>query len=330
MAKRVPGDRRTGPLAAGLRRGPAPSRVCSTSRPICSTRASTRVEALLAAEPLDEPDLGRLAVEVAVEVEEMGLEQRHLGVHVEGRAAPERDRGRPLHAVGVDVRAGVDAVGRQAQPGRDGDVGRGEPELPAPPVAGLDRRRGPRGDAAGGRRGGPPPPLAPRRAAAGSRSTSTAGRSPRPRPAPARGRAPRTRARRPSARAGARCRGAGSRSGSRRRRSRAGRRGCSTSTSRTKSSAGSWLRDSSKVSTTVRSRKPVAPRSSTFCSSVVSSFGALSGRTTSAGWRSKVRHTASRPRVVGELAHEAEHGLVPEVHAVVRTDRDGRAACGSA
>ena len=57
----------------------------------------------------------------------------------------------------------------------------------------------------------------------------------------------------------------------------------------------------------------------------MSSFGADSGRTTSAGWRSKVTHTAVEPARVGELAHQAEHRVVAEVHAVVHADGDDRA-----
>ncbi len=60
----------------------------------------------------------------------------------------------------------------------------------------------------------------------------------------------------------------------------------------------------------------------------MSSFGADSGRTTSAGWRSNVRQHASWPRAVGELADHPQHLLVTEVHAVVRADGDHRAVGG--
>ena len=56
------------------------------------------------------------------------------------------------------------------------------------------------------------------------------------------------------------------------------------------SSGDSLARASSNVSTTVAST-PVAASSSSFCSASVSSCGADSGRTTVAGWRSKVSTT---------------------------------------
>jgi hypothetical protein len=70
------------------------------------------VELALTAEELGEADLGGLAVEILVEVEEMRLEQRVIGVFVERRAPPEVDR----TGVGLARRAlapaGVDTVGR--------------------------------------------------------------------------------------------------------------------------------------------------------------------------------------------------------------------------
>ena len=51
-------------------------------------------ELALAAQEVGEPDLGPLAVEVAVEVEQVRLEQRVVGVLVERRPAPEVDRAR--------------------------------------------------------------------------------------------------------------------------------------------------------------------------------------------------------------------------------------------
>ena len=103
------------------------------------------------------------------------------------------------------------------------------------------------------------------------------------------------------------------------------RRGASTSTSRTKSSAGSFERASSKVITRQRST-PVAASSSSFWSRSVSSRGAVSGRTTAAGWRSKVTTVARgrrRPRPAPDLGDDR---LVAEVHAVVGADRDDAAA----
>ena len=108
----------------------------STSSFICSMSASTPGEALLVAEELHELDLGLLAVEVAVEVEQVGLEQRLLGVLVERGPPPDVDGARvPLAGGHPGVPPGVDAVGRPGHPLGHGDVGGGEPELPAPLVA---------------------------------------------------------------------------------------------------------------------------------------------------------------------------------------------------
>src|SRR5687767_11273702 len=52
------------------------------------------LEALLTAEAPHEADPGPLAVQVAVEVEQVGLEQRRVSVRVEGRAPAEADGGR--------------------------------------------------------------------------------------------------------------------------------------------------------------------------------------------------------------------------------------------
>src|SRR5687767_1551270 len=75
-----------------------------------------RVDALelaLTAQEVGELHLRLLAVEVAVEVEEVSLEQRRVGVGVEGRAAAEVDRAGMTLAVGSLIPTGVHAVGRQ-------------------------------------------------------------------------------------------------------------------------------------------------------------------------------------------------------------------------
>ena len=79
-----------------------------------------------------------LAVEVAVEVEQVGLEQRVVGVLVERRPAAEVDGARVDDAVGPLVPAGVDAVGGHADGVRHLDVGGREAEQPAPLVADHD------------------------------------------------------------------------------------------------------------------------------------------------------------------------------------------------
>ena len=76
-----------------------------------------------------------LVVQVAGEVEDVALEQRGVGLLVERGAAPEGHGGREDRAVGPLEPAGVDAVGRQQDLARHGDVGRGEPELATPLVA---------------------------------------------------------------------------------------------------------------------------------------------------------------------------------------------------
>ena len=85
-----------------------------------------------------------LAVEVALEVEQVRLEQRVVGVLVERRAAAEVDGARVDAAVGPLVPAGVDAVGRQAERVRHLDVGGREAEQPAALVARRRRCRAPR------------------------------------------------------------------------------------------------------------------------------------------------------------------------------------------
>jgi len=100
------------------------------------------VELALAAQEVRELDPGVLAVEVAVEVEQVRLEQRVVGVLVERRAATEIDRTRVPLAVTTQVPTGVDAVGRQAHGVGHLDVGRREAEQASPLVALHDRPAG--------------------------------------------------------------------------------------------------------------------------------------------------------------------------------------------
>ena len=102
------------------------------------------VELALAAQEVGEAHLGPLAVEVAVEVEQVRLEQRVVGVLVERRPPAEVDRARVHVAVGPLVPAGVHAVGGQADGVGHLDVGRREAEQPAALVADARPRRGPR------------------------------------------------------------------------------------------------------------------------------------------------------------------------------------------
>src|ERR1700722_6332857 len=90
-------------------------------------------ETLFVAQPVHKGDLGRLAVEVPVEVEEVRLE--HRGNHiVEGGSASEGHRGAVDRAVGPLVPAGVDALGRHGHIGGYIDVGGGKAEQRSPPA----------------------------------------------------------------------------------------------------------------------------------------------------------------------------------------------------
>src|ERR1700736_298591 len=80
-----------------------------------------RVELLLAAKPGNEADPGRLVVQVVIEIEQVGLEQRRPGIPVERGAATERDRGGMDLAAGSLIPTGVDAVGRQLDVARYGN-----------------------------------------------------------------------------------------------------------------------------------------------------------------------------------------------------------------
>ena len=73
----------------------------------CVTKRVDALELALAAQEVAEAHLGALAVEVAVEVEQVGLEQRVVGMLVERRATPEVDRARVHLAVGPLVPAGI-------------------------------------------------------------------------------------------------------------------------------------------------------------------------------------------------------------------------------
>jgi hypothetical protein len=82
------------------RQTPSSSRAWATS---CLQLRDERVDAVelaLAAEEVGEPHLRPLAVEVALEVDQVGLEQRAVGVLVEGGAPAEVDRARVHVAVG--------------------------------------------------------------------------------------------------------------------------------------------------------------------------------------------------------------------------------------
>ncbi len=87
-------------------------RACSTSSGHLRDERVDGFELQLVAQALDEQDASGFAVEVTVEVEDVRLEERSVGVVVERRTTTERDGGRPVLSVWVRIPTGVDAVGR--------------------------------------------------------------------------------------------------------------------------------------------------------------------------------------------------------------------------
>ena len=115
-------------------------RVSPTSRCICSTSASTRVEAPLAAQAGEEREPQLAVVEVAVEVEQVGLDEHAAAGH-EGRADAHVGRRRPPAPLAVLLdrgAAGVDAVARVDERVLRHQVGGREAELAPALVAVLD------------------------------------------------------------------------------------------------------------------------------------------------------------------------------------------------
>src|SRR6185503_19850239 len=94
------------------------------------------VEAALAAQPLEELEAQRLVVEIALEVQQIGLDQLAAAA-LEHRAHADVHRRRPL-AVRGEGTAGVYAVPRRAVPLARYEVRRREAERPAALVAVLD------------------------------------------------------------------------------------------------------------------------------------------------------------------------------------------------
>ena len=125
-----------------------------------------------------------------------------------------------------------------------------------------------------------------------------------------------------------RCRAAGSRSGSPRRPPPIGPRGSRPGPPARTAPATRAARSSSKCTTAVMST-PVAASSSSFWSRSVSSCGADSGRTTIAGWRSKVTTAERAPMSAASALDVGDDRLVPEMHAVVRADGDDAALRGA-
>ena len=287
------------------------------------------VEPHLAAQPGDEPHLGGLAVEVAVEVEQVGLEQAGVGLLVERGTAPERDGAGVHRSVGALVPAGVDAVGGQEDVAGHRHVGGGEPELAAPVVAVGHDARAPRGDgrAARWRRRGRPRP-----GRGGSRWSWPSAASPAGSPVGVDQRE----ALDLEAEVGAHLRAAGRRcprrwwpkwKSSPTITTLAPRQ--STSTSCTNSSAGSLDRASSKVIT--RQRSTPGGREQL---ELLVEVGEQAGRRLGPHHRGRVAVEGDdgglhARRLAARGPHLGDHGLVPEVHAVVGADRDDGAGVGS-
>ena len=232
-------EERRGPAAAGHGpdAGPARARSARTGGSLdvalhLGDEVVDGLEALLAPQPLDEPRPRRSG--------RRGRRRSRAGrpraatsrLGVERRPAAERDRGRPLDAVGADEGARVDAVGGQAHPLGHRDVRGREAELAA--RAGRLARPRPRTSC-----GRPSIAAAPSTSPAASSSRTRVDEYGMPAVAVADRRRDRARPEHLEAELGAhalqqrrRRRGAGGRSGSRRRRRRAARRAPPTSTSR--------------------------------------------------------------------------------------------------
>ena len=113
--------------------------MAATSARIWATRASTESKRCSSRNRWAKDTRGRLPVEVAVEVQEVGLDQhRGRARLVEGGTAPDRDGG-PVHrAVGPPEVPGVDGVGGQGDVVGDGHVGGREPQFGAAPAVAPD------------------------------------------------------------------------------------------------------------------------------------------------------------------------------------------------
>ncbi len=279
--------------------------VCSTSAFIWAISASTESKRCSARRCSRERHPDRLAVEVAVEAEQVGLDQHRGGARlVEGRSPAHRDGARVHRAVRPGEVPGVDAVRRQGDVVVHRHVGRREPQFrAAPPVAAHHRPAHlVRPTQEFGR---------PRHVARGDEGADPGGgHRARHRRRSARPRRPRSRARRRDGAAARRCPCARARSGSPRPPPpdgpRVGRPGPPGRTPPPLSSA----RASSKGTTRVRSI-PHSARSSSFCSSEVSCLGADSGRTTAAGWRSKVTTTVERPSAAARSERSRSRARCP-------------------
>ena len=260
-----------------------------------------------------------LAVEVPLEVEEIGLDQDRCGCRGRRRWAGDRPRwppgARSRRAAGSTRRRSRRPAGRCRWTPRGWRSG--SPARTAPAVAvdhraphlvgaaqqrrrahhvpgrhqGADAGRGHRGD--GPRRSGATPTTSkpcdlPKLAQQGHVAPCGRGRSGSPPPPPP-----------------------------------AGPRGSSTSTSRDEVLGRSRRpgpgRRAPPGCARCRSR-PAAPASGPDRSAAV---GADSGRTTLAGWRSKVTTTGESPAASARATRSAQQGTVPQVHAVVGTDGDG-------
>ena len=113
--------------------------MAATSARIWATRASTESKRCSSRRRWAKETRAALPVEIALEVQEVGLHQHRGGARlVEGGPAPDRDGG-PVHrAVGPSVVPGVDGVGGQRDVVGDGQVGGREPQFGAAPAVAAD------------------------------------------------------------------------------------------------------------------------------------------------------------------------------------------------
>lgn len=93
------------------------------------------IEPLFRANELDELHPSLFTVKVAVKPNEMGFNERMLGVLIEGWTLPDIDRGGIASAVRPEVEGGIDRVCRHAHVSGHGDIRGGEPNGPSPLVA---------------------------------------------------------------------------------------------------------------------------------------------------------------------------------------------------
>ena len=301
-------DERPPGARSGYRSAASLVRVTSTSRPIWSMRASTLSKATSSRRRDDEGDPGLLAVEVAGEVEQVGLHQQVAVGPVEGRAAAHRDGRLPARTrpAARTSRRRCPAPGRQ-MPAGTATLAVGNPSSVPPrwsPWTTAPRTwwGRPSSAAASSTR-----PAATRLRIRVDEMGSAGLAGPVPVGLQGHARPPRTRPALPSPAAGPRSPCGRGRSGSPRPPPPAGRRGPRPGSRRRIPRPSRWPAPRRRAPPPSGPR-PAASSSSSFWSRSQRRHGADSGRTTVAGWRSKVTTTVVRPSARGPGRELAEEG----------------------